>query len=213
MSNIYKPGFARTDIEIIEKNTVFDGHFQVEKYSLRHRLFNGGWSKPLTRELFERGDAAAVLLFDPALNKLVLVEQFRMGALHNAESPWLLELVAGVIEPNESAEQVVRRESEEEAGLKIHDIIPIYNYWVSAGACTEKFSLFCARVDASTAGGIFGLAEEGEDIRVWVFSVDEVYAMLAQGQLNNAMTLIAVQWFKLNEAEVRARWSTDDSLK
>jgi len=206
MTTLYNPIFTHNDIEILEKQTVFQGYFRVDKYLLRHRLFQGGWGKPVTRELFERGNAAAGLLFDPTLNKIVLVEQFRMGPLNHSQHPWLLELVAGIIEPNESPEQVVVRESQEEAGLIIQDVIPIIQYWVSPGASTERTSLFCARVDASKAGGVFGLAEEGEDIRVHVFTVKEVYQMLEQGVINNAPTLIAVQWFKLNEIKVRKCW-------
>lgn len=207
MTTNYKPSFTRDDIEILEKQTGFQGYFRIDKYVLRHRLFHGGWGKPIQRELFERRSAAAALLFDPKLNKIVLIEQFRMGPLNQSQHPWLLELVAGLLESNETPEQLVERESMEEAGLKVQAIIPIAEYWVSPGASTEKVNLFCARVDASNAGGVFGLAEEGEDIRVWVFTVEEVYQLLEEGKINNSLTLIAVQWFKLNENKVRALWA------
>ncbi len=206
MTNLYQPNFTRADVEIIEKQAAFQGFFRVDNYQIRHRLFKGGWSKPLQRELFERGHAAAVLLVDPLLNKIVLIEQFRMGPLNQSQYPWLLELVAGIIEPNETPEQVVNRESQEEAGLVIQEVFPMVEYWVSPGASTEKVNLFCARVDASKAGGIYGLEAEGEDIRVWVFSVEEVYQMLEKGKINNASTLIALQWFKLNEKQIRQQW-------
>lgn len=204
----YASRFNKSDIEILEKKTAYQGHFRIDKYQLRHKLFQGGFSKPLTRELFERGHAVAVLLVDPVLRKIVLIEQFRMGALnHPQSSGWLLELVAGIIEPDEAPEDVARREVQEEAGLAARDLIPIIDYWVSPGASSERVTLFCARVDASQAGGVHGLVEEGEDIRVWVFTVAEVYQLLEEGKLNNALTIIAVQWFKLNEQKVLAQWN------
>lgn len=206
MSTPYTPAFTHKDIEIIEQNTVFQGYFRLDRYHIRHRLFQGGWSQTLPREVFERRQAAGVLLVDPVLNKIVLIEQFRVGICQHTEYPWLLELVAGIIEPDETPAEVAKRESQEEAGVMIQDLIPIIDYWVSPGASSEKVSLFCARVDASVAGGVHGLPEEGEDIRVWVFSIQEVYEMLAAGQINNAPTLIALQWFKLNEQKVRMYW-------
>lgn len=201
-----KPSFNKTDVEILEKNTVYQGYFRMDKYSVRHRLFDGGISKPLSREVFERGHAAAALLYDPSLDKLVLIEQFRSGLLSSNESPWLLELVAGIIEEGEDPEQVIHRETQEEAGLAVLDLIPIYTYWVSPGGSSEQVAIFCARVDASKASGIHGLAEEGEDIRVWTFSCQEAYDLVATGRIHNAISIIAIQWLQLNEAKVKQRW-------
>jgi ADP-ribose pyrophosphatase len=200
------PSFNKTDVEILEKDTVYQGHFRMDKYSVRHRLFAGDMSKPLSREVFERGHAAAALLYDPCLDKLVLIEQFRSGLLSSNESPWLLELVAGIIEAEETPEQVIYRETQEEAGLTVLDLIPLYTYWVSPGGSSERVALFCARVDATKAGGIHGLAEEGEDIRVWTFSCKEVYALVANGRIHNAISIIAIQWLQLNEEKVKQQW-------
>ena len=199
-------GFTAKDVEILSKEIAYQGYFRIEKYTLRHRLFRGGWSTPFTRELFERGHAVAVLLYDPKLHKIVLIEQFRIGALGKTDNPWLLELVAGIIEPGETTSEVAIRETQEEAGLHIFEMLPICNYWASPGGSTEKVTLFCAKVDASLAGGLHGLAEESEDIRVLVFEVDEVYKLLAAGKICNAPTIIAVQWFQLHEQEVRNKW-------
>lgn len=199
--------FTSKDVEVLNKETVYQGYFRIEKYTLKHRLFRGGWSESFIRELFERGHAAAVLLYDPVLHKIVLIEQFRIGTLGHTDNPWLLELVAGIIDdPSETTEQVAVRETQEEAGLEILDLLPICDYWVSPGGTTERVALFCARVDASQAGGWHGLAEESEDIRVLVFDVAEVYKLLATGQICNAATIIAVQWFQLHEQEVRQKW-------
>jgi ADP-ribose pyrophosphatase len=200
--------YSQYDVEILEHHAAYQGYFRIEKYQLRHRLFNGDWSKPLTREIFERGHAVGVLLFDPKLNKFVLIEQFRMGAYGKTESPWLLELVAGIIGKDETPEQVAIRESKEEANLAVLELMPIrQHYWVSPGGTSETVSLFCGRVDASNAGGVHGLTEEDEDIRVWAMDVAEVYQALEDGRINNALSIIAIQWFQLNEKKIREQWS------
>lgn len=144
---------TNTDVEILEKTMGYEGFFRIERYRLRHRLFNGDWSRPLVREVFERGHAAAVLPYDPILDAVVLIEQFRVGALTAPDGPWLLEIVAGMIETDETAEEVVKRESVEEADCAITDLIPLHDYLVSPGGTTERIALFCGRVDATHAGG------------------------------------------------------------
>lgn len=198
--------FTTQDVVILTKETVYQGYFRIEKFNLKHRLFAGGWSQPFIREIFERGHAAGALPYDPVLQKIVLIEQFRVGTLGQTETPWLLELVAGIIEPGETAAAVARRETQEEAGLIASDLLPICDYWVSPGGTSEKVSLFCARVDAKNAGGIHGLLEEHEDIRVHAFDTEEVYRMLGQGRICNAATIIAVQWLQLHETDVRNTW-------
>jgi ADP-ribose pyrophosphatase len=198
-----------TDIQILEHQVAYEGVFRIEKYKLRFRLFDGSCCGEIEREIFERGHAVAGLLFDPVLNKIVLIEQFRLGAYQQVENPWLLEIVAGIIDKDETPVDVLKRETQEEAGLTILDYIPIYQYLVSPGACTETVSLYCARVDASKAGGIYGLAHEHENIRVLVFDVNEVYELLATDKIKNAVAIIAIQWFQLNEKMVRAKWGND----
>jgi ADP-ribose pyrophosphatase len=160
----------------------------------------------LTRELFERGHAAAVLPYDPVLDQVVLLEQFRIGALMAPGGPWLLEIVAGIIEPGETAAAVVQREMLEEAGCHLLALEPICDYLVSPGGTSERISLYCGRVDASGAGGIHGLAEEGEDIRVSAVSFAEAMALLASGRLNSASPIIALQWLQMNRGRLRQTW-------
>ena len=193
-------------VEIVDKTVCYDGFFRLERYRLRHRLFSGAWSRVLTRELFERGHAAAVLPYDPALDAVVLVEQFRIGALEAPGSPWLLEIVAGIIDPGETPEDVVRREAVEEANCQIEALIHIYDYFVSPGGTSECISLFCGKVDATGAGGLYGLAAEEEDIRVTVVPFAEAIAQLHAGKINSAAPIIALQWLQLNHAQLRARW-------
>jgi len=197
---------AELRYEISERKVVYDGFFRLESYRLKHTLFEGGWSRELYRELLERGHAAAVLPYDPLLDSVVLIEQFRIGALNAPNGPWLLEIVAGMIEPGESAEEVVVREAEEEAGCQIEALEPICEYLVSPGGASEIISLFCGRVDASNIGGIHGLDHEGEDIRATVVSVDEALELLAKGKIDSASPIIALQWLALNRDSLKERW-------
>lgn len=187
------------DVKILKHEVAYQGYYKIEKYYLKHRLFNGQWSPELEREVFERGNAVGVLPYDPILNKVVLIEQFRIGTYGQTENPWILEIVAGIIDKNETLEEVAHREVHEEAGLAIQKLLPICNYWVSPGGTTEKVKLFCAKIDASHAGGIHGLAEEHEDIRVHVLNVADAYTMLSNGKICNAATIIALQWLQINE--------------
>ncbi len=194
------------DVEILEKTICFQGFFRLERYRLRHRLFNGDWSPPLTREIFERGHAAAVLPYDPAKDEIILIEQFRPGAMTAPGGPWLLEIVAGMIESGETAEEVVEREGMEEANCAISDLIPLYDYCVSPGGTTERIALFCGRVDTTNVGGVHGVSEEGEDIKVHVVSLDHALNLLRSGRLNSASVIIALQWLALNREQVRMQW-------
>ena len=197
------------DVEVIEKTVCYQGFFRLEKYCLRHRLFSGDWSPLLTREMFERGHAAAVLPYDPVRDEIVLIEQFRPGAIDAPGGPWLMEIVAGMIETGETAEAVVKRESIEESGCIITDLIPLYDFLVSPGGTTERIALFCGRTDATTADGVHGVTEEGEDIKVHVVTFDTAMALLKSGKITAASAIIALQWLALNRDDVRTRWLTD----
>jgi ADP-ribose pyrophosphatase len=195
-------------VAVLERAVAYDGHFKIIRYRLRHRLFAGGMSRELTREVFERGHAVAVLPFDPERNQVVLVEQFRIGTLGVVDEPWLLEPVAGIIESGESAREVARREAAEEAGLELLDVVPACTYFASPGGSTETCRVFIGRVDAAGAGGIHGLADEDEDIRVHVVDLDAALEALCGG-VHAATTVIALQWLALHRAELQERWSAD----
>jgi len=193
-------------VEIIEKTTAYKGFFRLDKYRLRHSLFAGGDSQVLVRELFERGHAVGVLPYDPVRDEVVLVEQFRIGALEAPQGPWLLEIIAGMIEDGELPEQVAHREAAEEAGCKLEDLVPIARYFSSPGGSSEQVSVFCARASSEGLGGIHGEPSEGEDIRVHVLSFDEAMALLESGGINSALPIIALQWLALNRERLRADW-------
>ncbi|MEO6696669.1 MAG: NUDIX domain-containing protein [Gammaproteobacteria bacterium] len=192
--------------EIIEQQLCYQGFFRLERYRLRHELFAGGMSRVLTRELLERGHAVAVLPYDPALDAVVLIEQFRVGALQEPEGPWLLEIPAGMIEEGERAEGVAHREVREEAGCDMQELLPICEYLVSPGGTSERISLFCGRIDSRSLGGVQGLHDEGEDILVHVLPVAEALELMTSGRIRTASPIIALQWLASHHGELRARW-------
>jgi ADP-ribose pyrophosphatase len=194
-------------VEIIEKRTPFQGYFRIDAYRLRHRTFDGGWTREISREVLERGHAAAVLLYDPDRDAVVLIEQFRAGAYAAGLAPWLIETVAGIIEAGEEAADVVRREAREEAGCDIGELEPVGTFILSPGGGSETMALFCGRVDSEGAGGVHGLDHEDEDIRALVLSTDEALERLRSGQIVNATTALALQWLALNRARLCAAWS------
>ncbi|WP_027671360.1 ADP-ribose diphosphatase [Rheinheimera baltica] len=200
------PSFGLQDLDVIDKTTVFQGFFRLERYTLRHKLFAGGWSEPMKREVFERGHAVVVLPYNAQTDELVLIEQFRVGAASSSASPWLLEVIAGMIEPGESAEQVAIREAEEEAGLTINELWPMLSYLSSPGGTTERIQLFLGRLTQPVQPGVFGLAEEHEDIKVHVLSRTDAMQLLAEQKIDNAASVIALQWLALNLNQVKQRW-------
>ena len=111
--------FDRSDVKILQQQIVYQGHFQIKQLNVQFRLYNGEWSLPRLREVFERGETVGILLFDAHNDQLVLTEQFRVGIANKAKNPWLIEIVAGVIDKDESVEQAARRETQEESGLEI----------------------------------------------------------------------------------------------
>lgn len=195
------------DYEIVKTEVVFQGFFRIDKLTFKHQLFAGGWSGQMTRELFERGNAAAVLPYDPNRDEVVLIEQFRVGAHQNSDNPWLMEVVAGVIEPGESAQEVAKRESLEESGCSIDNLEFITHYFVSPGGTSERCHLFCASVDSEQAGGLHGLAEENEDIKVHVVKRERAMQMIEDGTICSAAPIIALQWLALNLESIRSRWA------
>lgn len=195
------------DVEVISKETVFQGYFRIDRYKLKHRRFNGGWTGLITRELFERGHAVVALLYDPERDQVGLIEQFRVGALSAGWNPWQIECVAGIIEDGEDLEDVARRETQEEAGVTATDLVKIGDFLVTGGGSSETCAVYCARIDASKVAGIHGLEAEDEDIRVFTVSTDEAYAMVRDGKIRNSMAVVAIQWLMLERDRLKAQWA------
>jgi ADP-ribose pyrophosphatase len=192
--------------EILDSQAVYRGFLKLNRYRLRHELFQGGESESLVRERLEGLRAASVLLYDPRLDQVVLVEQFRIGALGRESRPWVLETVGGYVPEGEADEAVARREAMEEANCVIGRIERICEFMVSPGISIDRIVLFCGEVDSSVATGVHGLDHEGEDIRVVVMAADDAIGELYRGRANSTSILIALQWLAMNRESLRDRW-------
>lgn len=193
--------------EVLDIEPCHRGYFQLDRWRVRHTLFAGGWSKERALEVFERGHAAAVLPYDPRTDQVVLIEQFRVAAIPTVETPWLTEIPAGIIDEGEDAETTVRREMREEAGLDLARLRHVTRFLASPGAMTETIDVFIGEVDASGAGGVHGLDDEGEDIRVLILPTDEAIAMVEDGRIIASHTVIALLWLARHRDDMRKAWS------
>lgn len=205
--------FDDSDVEIIEQRRVHSGFARLDVLTLRHRLHQGGWSKPFERELYDRGHAVAVLPYDPVADRIVLVRQFRIGAYAADFPPWQREAIAGMLKSGETPEEVARREALEEANLEIGALEPIAHYLSSPGASSESVTLFCGRADVRGAGGVHGLRDENEDIAIETSAVADIPALLADRAASNGLTYIALQWLLLNRDRLRRSWVSEGSAR
>ena len=192
--------------EILDKEILYNGFFRMEKYRLKHTLYAGGWSAEISRELFVRGSCVAVLLYDPHTDQVVLIEQFRAGAIIHPDRAWLVEIVAGGIEEGETAIEVAYRESMEEAGCEIQELIVINEFYTTPGGCSERITLFCGKIDSTQVGGIHGLDHEDEDILVRAVNFKDAYLMLENNEIESAIPIIALQWLALNKDKLQQQW-------
>jgi ADP-ribose pyrophosphatase len=198
--------FTKNDVEIIARETLYTGFFSLVRYRFRHRLFNGGMSGEVQREIFERGHAAVLLPYDPVRDEVVLIEQIRIAAFDTSDTPWLLEMVAGMIEVGESDDEVARREADEEAGLAVGRVKRMLSYLASPGGTSERTAVLVGEVDATQASGIHGLVDENEDIRVHVVSREQAYQWVEEGTIDNAASVIALQWLQLHYESLQNEW-------
>jgi len=202
-----KPPPPHADARIVSIEIPFARFLQIDVVRFRHKLFSGEWSGEREYDVLRRGEAVAIILYDPERDSVVLVEQFRLPALYAGLSPWQIEPVAGLIDKDESYEDVARRESQEEAGIApLGELVPIQRYMPSPGDSDESVMLFCGRVDARSAAGIHGLAEEHEDVRVVVKTVAKLEAMLEAGQIETGHTLICCYWLLRHRKRLRRDW-------
>jgi ADP-ribose pyrophosphatase len=199
--------------DIIKEETAYKGFFSLKKFTVKHTLYKGGWSNTMTRELFHRGNCVAVLLYDPDRDEVVIIEQFRIGALQlpDPKQAWLLEVVAGAIEEGETAEDVAYRESVEEAGCKILELIKINDFFTSPGGTSELLTLYCGKVDTTDVGGFHGLDHEDEDISVKAIKFADAYQLLENGKILSAIPIIAIQWLKINHEKLQRQWNNTES--
>lgn len=196
--------FGHDDVDLLASEIRYQGFYQMRSLTVRHRTYAGSMIT-IERELMVRPDAVVVLLYDPVRDEVVLVEQYRVGA-EKASTPWLIECVAGLIDEGEDTEAVARREAMEEANMDIGRLKLLYEYLPSPGGTNEKITLYVGEVDASLAEGVHGLDHEGEDILVRRVSTETALTWLAEGHINNAASVISLQWLALNRQSLRTEW-------
>lgn len=182
------------------RQTRYDGFYRIDSVEFEHELHSGRMTDVIERELFVRGNVVGLLPYDPVTDCIALVEQFRIGAMYQQPDPWLTEVIAGMIDTDETPEQVAIREAKEEAGIEIDQVELIAHYLASPGSSNEEVFVFYAQTDLSQIGGIHGLSEEDEDILVSVVPADEAIAMMKSGKVKNALSIIALQWLALKRA-------------
>ena len=206
----YKPTpviFNKKDVFNLTKRILYKGFFSLFEYRFQYRKFDGSVSEMVSREILERGHAVVLLAYDDKRDEVVLIEQIRIAAIDTQASPWILELIAGMMDhEDESTEEVARREAMEEAGIVIGQCKPIISYLASPGGLTEQLHILVGQVDSSTAKGVHGLAEENEDIKVHVVSREQAYKWVEEGVINNAASIIALQWLQLNHLTLKNEW-------
>lgn len=197
--------------QIISQEILFQGYYRVERYHLTHERFDGSWTGNFTREVFHRSkQVAGVLLFDPQQDKIVMVEQFRSGPLLAGEYPWMHEIVMGMVDSNETPERAARREAMEESGCTISDMQPIASYYSSPGGTSEQIFLFVGRTVAPPDGGLYGVIEDHEDIRIHVIDAARAIGLIYANKIRDAQTMVALQWFAMHHTELRSRWLVSD---
>lgn len=195
--------FTKSDVTIAPIEILYSGFFKINLYQFEHALFSGGTSQIIEREILERGDAVAVLPYDPITEQVLLIEQIRIGAIKSKQSPWLLECIAGMTDGSLDYEDVVKREAFEEAGLVLHELEFMLSYLSSPGGTTERLHLYLAKTDLSgLQSGIYGLASEGEDIKTHILGFDDALSRLNNGEIDNAATVISLQWLALNRDRI-----------
>lgn len=197
MNIIKQASYNNKDYAINGREYLFRGFIQVEKVSLRHRLFaQESYTPVIQRELIHRPEAAGVLIYSHQQQKFALIEQFRVGAIDDADSPWQLEIIAGVLDGDESPESCIRRESLEESGCELNALQHLFSFYPSAGACSERFHLYAAEAELPEHGGIFGMPDEGENILLHLLNYADLTALLVSGRLKNAPVIMALQWLQ-----------------
>ena len=200
-------GSKPSEVELLNTEVLAERHFRYELLTLRTDTFAGKLSQPFKREAVRTGPAVAVLLYDPAADRLVMIEQFRIAAyLNHLPSAWILECVAGMVDQGETSEAAARREVNEETGCEVGRMEYVGAYLSSPGISDEMVTIYVGEVDAVLAGGVHGLVDEGEDIRTIVFNVDEALAAADHGAVVNVMAQVALLWFARHGNALRQRW-------
>ncbi|MGH1369167.1 MAG: NUDIX domain-containing protein [Maritimibacter sp.] len=197
---------ARDDVHVLEARTPYVNYFQIGEQDLSFRQFDGEMSAAVTRAALVGGDAVTVLPYDPQRDVVLLIEQFRMGPfLRGDPKPWLLEPIAGRIDPGETPQACARREAFEEAGVTVGALENVGQGYPSPGAMSEFLYSYVAVMELAGLGGeVHGLKNEAEDIRTHVIGFDRLMELARGGEVASVPLLMSAYWLALNRERLRA---------
>ncbi|MBK5932849.1 nudix-type nucleoside diphosphatase (YffH/AdpP family) [Rhodovulum imhoffii] len=193
------------DVEILARRFAYENFYAVEEYDLRHRRFDGAMSAPINRAAFVTADVATVLPYDRVRDRVLLIEQFRIGPVARGDGQaWSLEVIAGLVDAGETPHDAARREAREEAGLEVGRLHRIHGYYPSPGANAEYMYSFLAEADLpESAAGLGGVLSEGEDIRAHVLPFDAIAPLMDSGEIENAPLVISLMWLARHRERLR----------
>jgi ADP-ribose pyrophosphatase len=198
--------FTDTDYKISQTKELFNGHLNLEQVTVKYKQFKTeDFGREVERLMIVKPPAVAVLPYDPVSNQIVLIEQFRIGAI-TQKSPWILEPVAGVVEEGDDLIATAKRELLEETGCEAQDLMHVMDYMSSPGISQELVHIYCAKVTAPLSEQYCGLDSECEDIKVRSFDASKISDLFCNSN-NNAMLVVCLQWFLLNKDELRQKWT------
>lgn len=193
-------------VKILKKKRLVEDFLSIDAVMLQHTKIDGEWSSPMRRLNINRGEASAVLIYLTDTDRFVMVNQFRYAVYENNEAGWIDEIVAGVFDDNDTAEECARREAIEETGYVIDHLKKIGKIYVSPGITNEQISIFiglCKSSDKQFKGG--GVSHENEDIRIIEYKKQQAFNMLDSGCFRDGKTVIALQYFRMNEKNIASQ--------
>ena len=195
------------DVDQIGVERPYTRYFAIEEHRLRHRRFDGTWSREIARTALTSGDAVTVLPWDPVQDLVLLIEQFRAPMLARGDAcPWGVEVIAGRLDQEGDAEACARREADEEAGLSLGRMVQMASYYTSPGIAAEHVTSFVAEATLEPGEGFFGLPVEDEDIRAFTISLDRALEGIASGEINNAPAILSLLWLQSNRERLADEW-------
>ena len=184
--------------QIVNNKDLYSGFFKLKKIEFLHQKHDGSWTNKVGREIFSGAHVSTLLPYDPIRKEIVLIQQFRAGAISRYDDDYLYEIVAGIIDENESPEETAIRECVEETGCNVNKITPIQSYFPAPGSSESFYHLFLGEINSFEGERIMGLESENENILVKSYKIEHVRNMLKEKEIKNGLTLIALQWFFLD---------------
>ncbi|MDH6266751.1 nudix-type nucleoside diphosphatase (YffH/AdpP family) [Rhizobium sp. SG_E_25_P2] len=180
-------------VDILNSETLYKRFVHLQRLTVEHETLKGG-RQTLSREIHDHGNAATILLYDPARKSVILVRQLRVPPVLNGDDGWLIETPAGLLDGDDPLSAIIR-EAMEETGYRIDRADYLYDAYMSPGTLTERVSFFAAEIDVTQRQGEGGgLEEEGEDIEILEIPLKEAFEMISAGKIVDGKTIMLLQW-------------------